>query len=102
MTYIDPVDVSPQHYRVLLENEHVRVLEMTLPAGQMDERHSHPAETVYFLRGGKVRFHLLGGETAEAEVPDGGAIWHEPWTHQVENIGGTDIHAIIVESQEGR
>jgi hypothetical protein len=30
MTDIDPVQAAPDHYNVLLENEHVRVLEMRL------------------------------------------------------------------------
>ena len=47
MTYIDPVQVAPNNYKVLEENDHVRVLEMNLPAGQKDEMHSHPSETVY-------------------------------------------------------
>ncbi len=99
MTYIDPVEVAGDHYSVMLENEHVRVLEMKLAAGEIDNQHSHPSETVYFITGGKVKFHLPDGETAEAEVPDGGVIWHEEWTHRVENIGSTDIHAIIVEAK---
>jgi len=99
MKYIDPVEVSPDHYKVLLENDHVRVLEMTLNAGEIDEMHSHPSETVYFLKGGKVKFHLPDRETAEAEPPDRGVIWHEEWTHRVENIGASDIHAIIVEGK---
>ncbi len=97
MTYIDPVTASPKHYRTLLENERVRVVEMRLAAGETDQQHSHPAETVYFIRGGKVRLHLPDGTTAEAEFPDGGVMWHEPWTHQVENIGDSDILAVIVE-----
>jgi beta-alanine degradation protein BauB len=96
---IDPVQVSPAHYAVLMENDVVRVLDMTLPAGVSDEMHSHPNETVYFLTGGKVRVHLPGGETAELEPPDGFVMWHEAWTHRVENIGSTDIHAIVVESK---
>ena len=99
MTYIDPVEVSGDHYKIMLENEHVRVLEMKLAAGEIDEKHSHPSETVYFIKGGKVKFHLPDGETAEAELPDGGVIWHEEWTHRVENIGSSDIHAIIVEGK---
>ena len=102
MDYIDPVKVSPNNYRILLENEHVRVLEMNLAAGESDEMHSHPSETVYFLRGGKVRFHFPDGGPAEAEPPDQGVIWHEAWTHRVENIGASDIHAIIVESKEAQ
>jgi hypothetical protein len=26
-------------------------------------------------------------------------MWHEAWTHTVENIGNTDIRAIIVEDK---
>jgi len=98
-SYIDPIKVSGAHYRVLLENDRVRVIEMNLPAGEKDNEHSHPAETVYFLQGSKVRVHLPGGETADLEFPDGHIMWHEPWTHQVENIGTRDIRAIIVEGK---
>ena len=45
MTYIDPVEVSPDNYKVVLENDHVRVLEMNLKVGEKDEMHSHPSET---------------------------------------------------------
>ena len=99
--YIDPVQVAPDNYKVLLENEHVRVLEMTVKAGETDNMHSHPSETVHFLQGGKFRNHLPDGETAELEPPDGFVMWHEGWTHRVENIGTSDIRAIIVESKQG-
>ena len=35
----------------------------------------------------------------EADIPDGHVMWHEGWTHTVENIGTADILAIIVESK---
>lgn len=47
-----------------------------------------------------MRLHLPDGETAEAEFPDGGVMWHEEWTHRVENIGTSDITAIIVEGKK--
>ena len=102
MTYIDPIQSSPDNYRVLLENERVRVLEMKLPAGGRDQTHSHPAETVYFIRGGKARIHLADGEAADVDLPDGHVMWHDAWTHQVENLGASDIHAVIVESKDGQ
>ena len=102
MAYIDPIEVSPDHYQVLLENGHVRVLEMNLRAGEKDEVHSHPAETVYFITGGKAKIHLPDGQSVEADFPDGHVMWNEPWTHQVENVGDSDIRAIIVEDQRGR
>jgi mannose-6-phosphate isomerase-like protein (cupin superfamily) len=101
MTYIDPVQVSPGNYKLLFENDHVRVLEMSLRAGESDETHSHPTETVYFVRGGQARIHLADGSSAEVKLPDGHVMWHEPWTHQVANVGKSDIRAVIVESKNG-
>ena len=99
MTYIDPVEVSPSSYKPLFENDEVRVLEMSLRAGEKDEVHSHPSETVYFVKGGKVKIRLPNGAAMEADIPDGHVMWHEPLTHQVENVGSSDIKAIIVESK---
>ena len=97
MAYIDPTQSSPDNYKVLLENDKVRLLEMTLKAGTSDIEHSHPSEMVYFNKGGKAKVHLPDGNSMEAEFPDGGVMDHEEWTHRVENIGDTDIHAVIFE-----
>ncbi len=99
MAYIDPVEVSPNNYKVLLENDQVRVLQMDLKAGETDEVHSHPSETVYFIKGGKAKIHLPDGGVVEADIPDGHVMWNEAWTHQVENAGSSDILAIIVEAK---
>ncbi|MBI2965538.1 MAG: hypothetical protein HYY34_04960 [Chloroflexi bacterium] len=102
MTYIDAVKASPGNYRTLLENDQVRVLGMTLRPGERDNLHSHPDETVYFVRGSKVKIHLGDGQVAEADIPDGHVMWHEAWTHQVENVGQSELYAVIVESKAGR
>ena len=98
MPYIDPTESSPDNYKVLEENEHVRMLEMIVPAVASDELHSHPNEAVYFITGGKARV-TVDGEQMEMELPDGASMLHEAWTHQVTNIGDTEIRAIIVESK---
>ena len=97
MAYIGPLVVAPNNYKLLFENEHVRVVEMSLKAGQKDNEHSHPDETLYFIKGGKAKIHVPGGGGAEADIPDGHVMWHEAWTHTVENVGTTDILAVIVE-----
>ena len=97
MAYIDPTQVSPSNYRALLDNDEVRVVEMRLKPGEKDEWHSHPNETVYFVTGSKVKIALEDGNVVEAELPDGHVMWHEAWTHQVENVGTRDLKAIIVE-----
>ena len=97
MDYIDPIKVSPKNYRLLLEDGDYRMVEMWLPAGTSDIEHSHPHEMVYFIKGGKARIHLPGGESVEMEIPAAHVMKHEPWTHRVENIGSTDIKAILFE-----
>ena len=98
-SYIDPLKASPNNYKLLFENDQVRVLEMSLKAGEKDNQHSHPSETAYFIKGGKAKIHLPDGGAMEADLPDGHVMWHEAWTHTVENLGTSDILAIIVESK---
>jgi flavin reductase (DIM6/NTAB) family NADH-FMN oxidoreductase RutF len=42
---------------------------------------------------------LFVGEVMEAEVPDGFVLPHDAWTHRVENVGSTDVRAIIYETK---
>ena len=98
--YIDPTEVDPAHYKLLGENERTRIIEITLPAGETDILHSHTVENVYFITGGKARIDVPGADSMEAEIPDGHVMFSDAWTHQVHNIGDTDIHAIIVEHKD--
>lgn len=89
---------SPEHYSVLLENENVLVLKMTLKPGQRDNIHRHNAETVYFEKGGKAEIST-DGKIMPLDIPDGYVMWHDAWVHQVSNVGDTTITAIIVEQK---
>ncbi len=75
---------------------------MSLAVGECDETDSDPAETVYFARGGQARIHLPDGGSAEVDLPDGHVMWHEPWTHRVENMGTSDIRAAMIESKNSQ
>lgn len=92
--------VSPDAYELLLENKQVTVLRMVLAPGQADQLHTHEAETVYFERGGKLRIVPDGGTAFEVEVPTGHVMWHDRWSHQVTNVGNTEVVAIIVEAKD--
>src|SRR6267142_782364 len=93
----DPVKTSPQYYKVLLENDQVRVLEYHLKPGEKEGMHSHPAGVVYVLNGAKLKFSFTDGRTEERTAATGETIWREPVTHAVENIGKTEAHAIAVD-----
>ncbi|PYK11179.1 MAG: hypothetical protein DME61_01340 [Verrucomicrobia bacterium] len=61
----DPVKTSPQFYKVLLENEKVRVLEFRPEPGDKEPQHSHPAGVVYVLNGATLKFSYPDGRTEE-------------------------------------
>jgi quercetin dioxygenase-like cupin family protein len=93
----DAATVAPHVYKVLFENERVRVLEVTMQPGDRSEMHTHPDYFVYFLSDGKGRFTTPSGETAEIEWPAGGSMWREAEEHSTENVGGTVIRALFFE-----
>lgn len=93
----DPVSVYPDNYRVLLENDRVRVIDFRLAKGAKEAAHRHPMHVVYVITGFEIRFTLPGGETALRETRDGQVLFSEPVVHASENIGTTDAHGILVE-----
>ena len=93
----DPVTTSPQYYKVLLENDQVRVVEYRLQAGEKEPMHSHPAGVVYVLSGATLRFSYPDGRTEEKTAATGETIWRDPVTHAVENIRKTEAHALAID-----
>jgi quercetin dioxygenase-like cupin family protein len=98
----DPVKTSPQYYKVLLENDQVRVLEYRLKPGEKEPMHSHPAGVVYVLSGAKLKFSYPDGRTEERAAATGETIWREPVTHAVENVGETEARAIAIDLKTSR
>ena len=92
----DPVKASPQYYKVLLENDEVRVLEYRLRPGEKEPAHSHPSGIVYEFNDSKVRI-TRDGKTEESVGKAGEVFWRTPVTHALENTGDTEVHALAVE-----
>jgi quercetin dioxygenase-like cupin family protein len=93
----DPVKTSPQYYKVLVENDQVRVFEYHLKPGEKEPMHSHSAGVIYWLTGAKLRITFPDGKTQERVVATGETIWRDPVTLAVGNIGKTEAHAIAVD-----
>jgi len=87
-------------HKVILDNEHVRVLDVHLPPGQKVGMHSHPENVVYYVTGGKVKVTTPDGKTVVREPKAGTATWGGPVTHAVENVGTTEIHLVQTEMKE--
>jgi len=95
----DPVEVAPGNYRVLLDNEHVRVLELRARPGERSEMVTHRwPYVVYDLTGGSMRFTSPEGETSTDEGREPGEVtWEEPKTHAWANVGDAEARALIVQ-----
>jgi beta-alanine degradation protein BauB len=85
-------------YKILFEDARVRVLEVTMRPGDRSELRSHPDNFLYLLGdGGKARFTLTSGETAELELPTGASMWRDAEEHAAENVGDTAVRALVFE-----
>lgn len=93
----DPVPLYPDNYKVLLENDRVRVLEFTLRKGATEDFHSHPAAVTYVLSPFKIKFTFPDGTTRVREAKAGDVLYGEAVTHSPLNIGDTDARGILVE-----
>jgi len=93
----DAVKVAPHVYKVVFENEHARVLDVTLEPGGSTEMHSHPGTLIYALSSGKVEFTAPSGEVTELEVPTGASIWMDATDHATNNVGDTTVRALLFE-----
>ena len=93
----DPVISDSDKYKVIFENEHVRVLDYQDKPGEKTNKHGHPAFVLYALSPFKRNIHLEDEKIIEREFKKGDIIWSEGQIHIGENIGETDSHALIVE-----
>lgn len=94
----DAVKVAPDHYKVLVENEHVRVIENTLAPGEKDAMHTHPSGWYYVTRPGTMKVVHADGKTETWEAKAGEAGWLKAeGPHTSENIGKTTMGFVLVE-----
>ena len=93
----DPLLLAPRVYKVLLENDRVRVLDVRLKPGEKSPEHSHPDMLIYAIEDGRVRFTYPDGRSESVELEAGDTIYCEALTHAAENIGSKEIRALNIE-----
>jgi quercetin dioxygenase-like cupin family protein len=96
----DPVQVAPENYRVVFENERVRVLSFHANPREKWKLHAHPDSVVVSLGQYKVRNIVPGSEPTTREARRGDVAWIPARSHTGENIGGTEMDCILVELKE--
>ncbi|MDH6574410.1 cytoplasmic protein [Kitasatospora sp. MAP5-34] len=92
----DPTITNPEFYKVIFENERVRVLEYRDNPGDRTELHHHPDTLMITLSNFRRRL-TVGEQMVEIEKPAYEAGWLPAQTHAGENIGTTGTHVMFVE-----
>lgn len=96
---LDPAQTDPQHYKVIFENDRVRVLEYTDNPGDRTTPHAHPDSVMYALSSFRRRLHA-GHLQRDVEITAGTTVWVPAQQHAGENIGDAPSHSIFVELKE--
>ena len=101
---LDALIADPKHHKLVMENEHVRVLETVIPAGAHTAVHTHRWPSVLYMVGVSefLRYDDRGTTITDSRkqppVPKGAAVYVPPMPpHSVENIGASEIRMINVE-----
>jgi len=102
---LDALIASPQHHKLLFENEFVRVLDTNISPGEMTNVHTHQfPSSLYFLSWSDfIRYDANGNVLVDSRnLPKtpapGTALWSGPLiAHSLKNIGDYDLHVISVE-----
>jgi quercetin dioxygenase-like cupin family protein len=93
----DPVVTDGDKYKVVLENDRIRVLEYRDSPGQRTSPHHHPDYVLCALNAFKRKFIVAEGREVVREVRSGEVAWGKAHSHIGENVGSTDTHVLIVE-----
>jgi hypothetical protein len=93
----DPVATDGDKYKVVMEDERVRVLEYRDSPGQRTSPHFHSDYVLCALNSFTRKFTMPDGSSVVREVKAGAVVSAKGHSHIGENVGTTDTHVIIVE-----
>jgi len=97
---LDPARTNRQFYRVVFENDRVRVLEYRDQPRDATTPHAHPDSVMVALTSFDRRL-VHGDEHRDVAIEAGTVRWLDAQQHHGENIGDTASHSIFVELKDG-
>ena len=93
----DPVKVASDTYKLIAENEHVRVLRATVAPGAKTVMHAHPAHLVVSLAPASVKFTTGDGKTVDVAMKADDVTLMPAGMHAGANVGTDPVDVVIVE-----
>ncbi len=96
-TSADPLEVTANVYTLIMENEHVRVLDARFSPGAQAVMHYHPNHVVYVLTDGRLKITTPDGKSVNADLKAGQAIWMQVGQHAAENVSKVEAHNLVID-----
>jgi len=95
--YPDALHGASNVYKLIMENDRVRVFDVRFKPGEKAVMHGHPDHVVYVLVDGTLKLSLPDGKSQEIPLTAGQAMFIGAGPHATENIGKTEAHNLVVE-----
>ncbi|HJQ23931.1 MAG TPA: hypothetical protein VKA60_08430 [Blastocatellia bacterium] len=93
----DPVKVDAKHYKVLFDNDQVRVLKVRYGAHEKSVMHEHPDAVAVFITEGHAKFNLPDGTSTPSDKQAGEVMLTPAGKHLPENVGTRPLDVVLVE-----
>jgi quercetin dioxygenase-like cupin family protein len=93
----DAVKADPKHYKVVSENDQVRILKVHYGPHEKSVMHSHPNVVAVFLTDTKGQFTLADGKKQDFTAKAGDAQYNPAGVHLPENTGDKPMELVLVE-----
>jgi beta-alanine degradation protein BauB len=93
------LSAHPDKYKVVFENDRVRVLEYRDRPGERTSAHRHPDSVMVTLSSFERRL-IHDGKQRDVKLDSGRVNWLAAQEHSGENIGSTETHVLFVELKE--
>jgi hypothetical protein len=95
---LDVLTVIPENYKLVFENQFVRVIEAHVPPGTVEKPHRHMKGVSVCMTEYTVESKALpDGDWVRSERKLGTVYWSEASLHQLRNVGKTQSYTIRIE-----
>jgi quercetin dioxygenase-like cupin family protein len=97
----DWVSTAPEGKKILVDNDHFRLVEITLQPGKTEALHSHPEYIEYFMESGKMIVTYPGKDPVIWKVEKGKAYSGRPEPpHTIKNAEAKPITLLLTEMKD--
>jgi quercetin dioxygenase-like cupin family protein len=96
---LDPIAADPQHYKLEIENQWVRVIREHMAPHETMRMHQHPGPgaVIVLLTDRQNRLIAPDGKSQDVGGHAGDVMWSLPSTHRSENLTGASFEGLQIE-----